>query len=90
MNNTFVFAVRQHPSEGLTSNSLNGPKPAKLAIQTPTGKILRLMKKADTIEIENGMIWETIIKCGERGAWRALVLADRSARWCVYAEWDVV
>lgn len=91
VNNTFVFAVRQHPSEGLTSDSLNnGPKPAKLAIQTPAGKILRLMKKADTAGAENGMIWETIIKCGERGAWRALVLADRSARWCVYAEWTVV
>lgn len=91
VNNTFVFAVRQHPSEGLTSDSLsNGPKPAKLAIQTPTGKILRLMKKADSMGPDNGMIWETIIKCGERGAWRALVLADRSARWCVYAEWTVV
>ncbi|RPB03535.1 hypothetical protein L873DRAFT_172090 [Choiromyces venosus 120613-1] len=96
VNNTFVFAVRQHPSDGPPDSSLanaassNAPKPAKLAIQTPSGKILRLMKKADAMGADNGMVWETIIKCGERGSWRALVLADRSARWCVYAEWNVV
>jgi len=94
VNNTFVFAVRQHPSDGPpdspSSAPGNAPKPAKLAIQTPSGKILRLMKKPDSIGADNGMVWETIIKCGERGSWRALVLADRSARWCVYAEWNVV
>ncbi|KAH0562676.1 hypothetical protein GP486_002648 [Trichoglossum hirsutum] len=72
-------------------------KPAKLAIQAPSGKILRLMRKNDnTISTSglggndwgDGSVWETIIKIGERGLWRGLVLADRSARWCVFAEWD--
>jgi len=151
LNNTFVFAIRQHPSslEGqvnpmtpssnpggaspipfgrpgsamsMTSGVLSNPsttasgmsgstsvggtskKPAKLAIQTPGGKILRLMRKEEKRgggmglagigrgigpeeETSDGGTWETIIKCSERGVWRGLVLADRTARWCVFAEW---
>ncbi|KAI0881030.1 uncharacterized protein GGS22DRAFT_74781 [Annulohypoxylon maeteangense] len=137
LNNTFVFAIRQHPSflsGGPSSNpggtsptpyarpgsamsmsssaaasnpssatgSIAGKKPAKLAIQTPGGKILRLMRKEDRSgrggigvggrtpaeeEASDGGTWETIIKCSERGVWRGLVLADRTARWCVFAEW---
>lgn len=139
INNTFVFAVRQHPSSpnftsstastpstassmpfarpssalsmisatastadyfsyasSATSNSSSssGPhsKPAKLAIQAPSGKIMRLMRKNDNaisaVEAADGGVWETIIKVGERGTWRGLVLADRSARWCVFGEWE--
>jgi hypothetical protein len=136
LNNTFVFAVRQHPSTPFSAVSGNGAaspvpyarpasalsitssacgsdpstskpagrKPAKLAIQAPGGKILRLMRKEDRSGYAGGGIdgrenqsgtgeggtWETIIKCGERGVWRGLVLADRSARWCVFAEWTCV
>ncbi|KAL7625050.1 hypothetical protein AAE478_004264 [Parahypoxylon ruwenzoriense] len=160
LNNTFVFAIRQHPSSSPTAaaaggsssqtgstspvpssaaaarpgsalsmtsgsaagsnpssatGSIAGKKPAKLAIQTPGGKILRLMRKEDRgggggggskgigvggrsaasgsgaggadDEVSDGGTWETIIKCSERGVWRGLVLADRTARWCVFAEW---
>ena len=70
------------------------PKPAKLAIQAPSGKILRLIRKGDnsvsSAEAGDGGVWETIIKVGERGVWRGLVLADRSARWCVFGEWECV
>ncbi|KPM41292.1 hypothetical protein AK830_g5221 [Neonectria ditissima] len=119
LNNTFVFAIRQHPSflngsqSALTPSSnpggtspvpfarpgssmsihassvsgsqpssasgmVAGKKPAKLAIQTPGGKILRLMRKEDrkgihvgrslTIGDDNsdGGTWETIIKCSEK------------------------
>lgn len=144
LNNTFVFAIRQHPSSAAeapgsvmtpssnpgsaspipfarpssamsvsTSNpstfsgSGTGKKPAKLAIQTPGGKILRLMRKEDRgqrvgigssarsigggdEEISDGGTWETIIKCSEKGVWRGLVLADRIAKWCVFAEWHCV
>lgn len=144
LNNTFVFAIRQHPSAtgngvssiltpasnpGATSpvpfmrpgsamsmngssisssnpssasGTINGKKPAKLAIQTPGGKILRLTRKedrkgisvtgrpTDDEDISDGGTWETIIKCSERGVWRGLVLADRTARWCVFAEWICV
>lgn len=147
INNTFVFAVRQHPSSITTcasptttstisnpstssplpfarpssalsmisstastadyfsqgasnsssSNPSSGPsqpqnKPAKLAIQAPSGKIMRLMRKNDNaisaLESADGGVWETIIKVGERGTWRGLVLADRTARWCVFGEWE--
>ncbi|KAG0646508.1 cytokinesis 3 [Hyphodiscus hymeniophilus] len=131
VNNTFVFAVRQHPSSNSvtspslggtspvpfvrpssamsmtsssasgsnpsTTNAFSSKKPAKLAIQSPGGKILRLMRKEErgqstsqACEGGDGGTWETIIKCGERGLWRGLVLADRSARWCVFAEWTCV
>ena len=149
VNNTFVFAVRQHPSSSIASvdeeqsgsghvspsflarpssalsmvsssaggslvsnefsastsaiSSRSGSgkeKPAKLAIQSPSGKILRLTRKADHMvpasnsadsTMDNpaeGSIWETVIKIGERGVWRGLVLADRVARWCVFCEWE--
>ncbi|KAK4167983.1 hypothetical protein QBC43DRAFT_126650 [Cladorrhinum sp. PSN259] len=149
LNNTFVFAIRQHPSStdinpmtpssnpggaspipfmrpssamsmtssaagslpsaSTSSGGSGSKKPAKLAIQTPGGKILRLMRKeerrgvgmaaknimspgannagADDGDAGDGGLWETIIKCSERGVWRGLVLADRTARWCVFAEW---
>ncbi|KAK2004538.1 variant SH3 domain-containing protein [Colletotrichum falcatum] len=138
LNNTFVFAIRQHPSSvsGSTMTPSSNPggaspvpfarpgsamsmtasiasgsntstvagggkKPAKLAIQTPGGKILRLMRKEERRGISvgsrvaeedlgDGGTWETIIKCSEKGVWRGLVLADRTARWCVFAEWVCV
>jgi Transglutaminase-like superfamily len=78
-------------------------KPAKLAVQSPGGKILRLNRKAEhaslpsrgagaggEVEEVQGSVWETIVKVQERGVWRGLVLADRSARWCVWGEWECV
>lgn len=80
-------------------------KAAKLAIQSPSGKILRLARKVEygsRSGVSNGegaedegdgglgSSWETVIKVGERGTWRGLVLADRSARWCVFAEWECI
>lgn len=72
-------------------------KPAKLAMQSPSGKIIRLTRKQEYVgrrdddDMEGlGSTWETVIKVGERGVWRGLVLADRSARWCVFAEWECV
>ncbi|KAG9973366.1 hypothetical protein KCU78_g23164, partial [Aureobasidium melanogenum] len=75
-------------------------KPAKLAIQSPSGKIIRFTRKQEYggsssgrgAEEEEGLgsTWETVIKVGERGVYRGLVLADRSARWCVFAEWECV
>ena len=59
--------------------------------------MLRLMRKDEknpstggAVERGDGGTWETIIKVSERGVWRGLVLADRSARWCVFAEWTCV
>lgn len=74
-------------------------KPAKLAMQSPSGKIIRFTRKQeygsrreiDGEDLEGaGSSWETVIKVGERGVWRGLVLADRSARWCVFAEWECI
>ncbi|EME82112.1 uncharacterized protein MYCFIDRAFT_104967, partial [Pseudocercospora fijiensis CIRAD86] len=86
-------------SESGSSNSGSGmtaaqQKPAKLAIQSPSQKIIRLTRKQEhtsrNVEEDMGLTtsWETVIKIGERGTWRGLVLADRSARWCVFAEWE--
>ncbi|KAI5293996.1 cytokinesis protein 3 [Ascosphaera acerosa] len=88
-------------SSNLSSNSSGSHvrKPAKLAIQSPSGKIMRLTRKMDNINGSNvseqpqepdGSLWETVIKIGERGTWRALVLADTSNKWCVWAEWEAV
>ncbi len=70
-------------------------KPAKLAIQSPSQKIIRLTRKQEHMMgrgEEDGLTtsWETVIKVGEKGTWRGLVLADRSARWCVFGEWECV
>ncbi|KIV93160.1 hypothetical protein PV10_04398 [Exophiala mesophila] len=95
-------AAGSNPSE----HGVNGggakikDKPAKLAIQSPGGKIMRLNRKAEGLaqpsalrDVDGemlGSVWETIVKVQERGVWRGLVLADRSARWCVWAEWECV
>jgi transglutaminase/protease-like cytokinesis protein 3 len=81
-----------NPSQASSGSSgSNQMKPAKLAIQTPSGKIIRLTRKAEHVSVLNdsdGTAWETVIKIGEKGTWRGLVLADRSARWCVFAQWE--
>lgn len=95
-------ATGSDPSDTNGTSQINQQKPAKLAIQSPSGKILRMTRKADA-KGRNGVVqadedgvvkcgshWETIIKIGERGVWRGLVLADRSARWCVFGEWECV
>lgn len=87
--------------QGMSDRQL---KPAKLAVQSPSGKIIRLTRKQEYLERGEGVgerggqgqgqdlasSWETVIKVGERGTWRGLVLADRSARWCVFAEWECI
>ncbi|KAI5300292.1 cytokinesis protein 3, partial [Ascosphaera atra] len=103
--NSSTSSYSQQPfsasASNVTSNmgGLNNRKPAKLAIQSPAGKILRLTRKAENLSATGsadpnqdaeGSVWETVIKVGERGTWRALVLADRSNRWCVWAEWECI
>lgn len=98
-------AAGSNPSEQ-GSNGIAGvgvrvkDKPAKLAVQSPSGKIIRLNRKVEglhqaiaTREADGevlGSVWEANLKIQERGVWRGLVLADRSARWCVWAEWECV
>ncbi|KAF1991193.1 hypothetical protein K402DRAFT_450813 [Aulographum hederae CBS 113979] len=86
-----------NPSTSSTGGMGMGAKPAKLAVQSPSGKIIRLTRKSEVTatssgreEEADGTVWETIIKVSERGGWRGLVLADRSAKWCVWAEWVCV
>jgi bifunctional glutamyl/prolyl-tRNA synthetase len=93
---TFSAAPSSSSASTAPSVSSNAQKPAKLAIQSPAGKIIRLMRRSDYRTSEgteggaDGSTWETVVKIGERGVWRGLVLADRSARWCVFAEWECV
>ncbi|KIW18200.1 hypothetical protein PV08_02488 [Exophiala spinifera] len=96
-------AAGSNPSEqGSTIIGAGGvkikDKPAKLAIQSPSGKIIRLNRRHEGLpqasalrEVDGeilGSVWETTVKVTERGTWRGLVLADRSARWCVFCEWE--
>jgi transglutaminase/protease-like cytokinesis protein 3 len=81
-NQTYVFSVIQSPS---SLSSAESTKPAKLAIQTPGGKLIKLSSR---IESEDGA-YESLIKCGEKGSWKGLVLGA-TARWCVFAEWECV
>lgn len=92
-----AMSLNSSSASGSNPSTTHTRKPAKLAIQAPGGKVLRLMRKDDKMqstglstEKGDGGTWETIIKVGERGVWRGLVLADRSARWCVFAEWTCV
>ena len=97
-------AAGSNPSELASSINAAGikikDKPAKLAVQSPGGKIIRLNRKHEGLPQPSGLrevdgevlgsLWETIVKVSERGVWRGLVLADRSARWCVWGEWECV
>ena len=78
INQTYIFSVLQSPSTLMSSEG----KPAKLAIQSPGGKLIKLSNR---VENDHGA-WETLIKCSERGSWKGLVLGA-TARWCVFAEW---
>jgi transglutaminase/protease-like cytokinesis protein 3 len=80
VNQTYIFSVAQSPSSLSSSESA---KPTKLAIQTPGGKLIKLSNR---VENEDGA-WEAVIKCGERGSWKGLVLGATS-RWCVFSEWE--
>ena len=92
-----------NPSESSNSAVAQGvkvkEKPAKLAIQSPGGKIIRLNRKGEMSQNNSmrdvdgevlGSVWECVVKVQEKGTWRALVLADRQARWCVWSEWECV
>ncbi|EXJ60459.1 hypothetical protein A1O7_04612 [Cladophialophora yegresii CBS 114405] len=98
-------AAGSNPSEPSSVNNAAAgvkvkDKPAKLAIQSPSGKIIRLNRKHEGLPQASGLkevdgevlgsVWETVVKVGEKGIWRGLVLADRSARWCVWGEWECV
>ncbi|KAK5106062.1 hypothetical protein LTS08_000178 [Lithohypha guttulata] len=72
-------------------------KYAKLSLQAPSGRIIRFTrsegcpqnKAAQEVDgVVVGSVWECHLKVTERGVWRGLVLADRSARWCVWGEWE--
>lgn len=102
-NCTYVFQVLQHAATVPSDDDSEGNKerPAKMAIQSPSGKIIRLLRNTNSVpsqtskekDLESevlGTSYETVIKVGETGIWRGLVLADRSARWCVWAEWQCI
>ncbi|KAK6442023.1 hypothetical protein LTR95_001735 [Oleoguttula sp. CCFEE 5521] len=82
-----------NPSTASSGESMTAAqqRPVKLALQSPSQKILRLTRRAETEGEEGwGSGWEAVVKVSEKGIWRGLVLADRSARWCVFAEWECV
>ncbi|KAK9478559.1 hypothetical protein V1514DRAFT_331002 [Lipomyces japonicus] len=79
--NVFMFQIREY-ANNVESMVFTPGRTAKMAIEAPSGKIIR-MNSQQAEELS----WEALIKCNERGPWRGLVMADRSATWCVFAEW---
>lgn len=75
----YVFTLAQHPSMGL--GQINR---VKLALQSPSGKILKFVKKDHSTPSGT---WELPVKCTETGVWRALVSMDSGTSLCVFAEW---
>ncbi|WBW74117.1 Nebulin-family actin filament anchoring protein Cyk3 [Schizosaccharomyces osmophilus] len=59
----------------------------KLAIQTPTGSILRLHEEFSNDRITRSVLSSAI---NETGEYRALILAEKIGRWVVYATWKGV
>lgn len=56
----------------------------KMALQSPSGKIIKLRN----IDSTNKGLFEGAVKVSERGNWRGLVLADDGHTWCVYGGWE--
>src|SRR5947207_2396931 len=65
LHQTYIFSVLQSPS---TSGTVKN-KSAKIGIQSPGGKLIKLSNR-----IEDDGTWEALIKCGEQGSWKAVVL----------------
>jgi transglutaminase/protease-like cytokinesis protein 3 len=80
-NAEYVFTIAQHPSKGL--NTVSAVRP-KIAIQSPSGKIIKFVKKDLSTPFGT---WELPIKCNETGVWRGLVSIDSGTSLCVFAEW---
>lgn len=78
---TYIFKMLQHPSTGLSPAA--GFLKTKLALQSPTGRIVKL-RKMD--EGAHGL-WEASVHCDEVGVWKGLVVTDGGVAWCVFAEW---
>lgn len=77
----YVFSVSQYPSNGLASP----PARTKIALQSPSGKITRFIKKDQSTPFG---LWELPVKCNEIGTWRGLVSVDNGTSLCVFAEWS--
>ena len=109
LNNTFVFAIRQHPSSlsstspnpggtspipfirptsamsitnswasgsnPSTTNAYASKKPAKLAIQAPGGKVLRLMRKEEKIQSTS-----QALERGDGGTWETMIKSEKERR----------
>lgn len=75
----YVFSILQHPSKGINPSGRT-----KIALQSPSGKIHKFVKKDDTTPFGT---WDLPIKCNETGVWRGLVSIDTGTSLCVFAEW---
>ncbi|KAK9240114.1 hypothetical protein V1525DRAFT_370961 [Lipomyces kononenkoae] len=88
--NMYMFDIRQFPNN-VEAPTYSPTKQAKLALQSPSGKITRLTPKDDILEYGTQSVsWEGVISCHEAGVWRGLITADRSSSWCIFAEWNCV
>ncbi|KAK9370134.1 hypothetical protein V1509DRAFT_618615 [Lipomyces kononenkoae] len=88
--NMYLFDIKQYPNN-VEAPTYSPTKQAKLALQSPSGKIIRLTPKDDILEYgTHSVSWEGAISCHEVGIWRGLITTDRSSSWCIFAEWNCV
>ncbi|KAK9247599.1 hypothetical protein V1506DRAFT_531637 [Lipomyces tetrasporus] len=88
--NAYTFDMKQFPNN-VEAPTYSPTKQAKLAVQSPSGKITRLTPKDQIPDYGmHQMAWESVVSCNELGVWRGLVMADRGSAWCVFAEWHCV
>lgn len=80
----YIFNILQYPSQD--PSTISNPK-LKMAIQSPSGKIIKLVKKEQNSPFRS---WELPLKCNETGVWRGLVSVDNGTSLCVFAEWTCV
>ncbi|ODV63009.1 Cyk3p ASCRUDRAFT_19293, partial [Ascoidea rubescens DSM 1968] len=81
-NSVYIFKVYQFLANGINSNKEYSK--AKLALQTPNGRIIELRNK-DPVKPYGS--WEASTQISERGTWKGLVVTDGGVAWCVFAEW---
>lgn len=85
--NAYNFDILQHPSMGVTANSVLMNQDFKIVIELPSGKYFKLTK--DDIYQPFGT-YSCNIKCQEVGLYRGLVIGDSGNSWYVFAQWDCV
>ncbi|EEB08237.2 cytokinesis protein Cyk3 [Schizosaccharomyces japonicus yFS275] len=78
----YTFRIKTH-----AANNAQVPAEVRLAVQTPTGRIVRL--HSENGYEQNKQLYFTL-RISETGEYRALVLGEKIGRWIVFATWKAI